>query len=150
MKAAFDAFLAIVGGVRAAIFLGLAVLLAVAVGVQTWRLKSAETEIAKIGRINDTYQYAQDTNLDTITRLKKQISDMTATMRADEEAARNAGDRVIVLEAHLQTANTKNEALRNELAAKDELVRQYMGDAMPRELACGMWPSAAYCKNRRR
>jgi hypothetical protein len=102
------ALLDMVGGVRAAVFAGLAALLLVGVGVQTWRLHSAETREAKLTAAAATYRAAQATNLSTIDALRQRLADLAAARALERRQQADA----------LARAETRAHELQRALAAR--------------------------------
>jgi hypothetical protein len=113
------ALLELVGGVRAAIFAGLLVLVATAVGVQTWRLHSAETREAKLRAAVADWRAAQGTNLSTIEALRQRLSNLAAARALERQQQAEAVTR----------AQARAAALAKNLAARTaELERLYATD----------------------
>lgn len=113
MKAA--ALLELVGGVRAAIFAGLLVLVATGAGVQTWRLHSAQTREAKLQAAVADWRAAQTTNLGTIQGLRDRLQALADARRAEREAQAEAVARALnhaqALQRDLDARNAELEAL---------------------------------------
>ena len=109
------ALLQLVGGVRAAVFAGLAAVLLVGVGVQTWRLHSAQTREAKLTAAAATYQAAQATNLSTIDALRQRLADLAAARALERQRQAEAVAR----------AETRANKLRRALAARTKALEEF-------------------------
>lgn len=102
------ALLELIGGVRAAVFLVLLLIVATVAGVQTWRLHSAEAREAKLTSAAATYQAAQATNLSTIDALRQRLADLVAARALERQQQADA----------IARAETRAHELQRALAAR--------------------------------
>lgn len=113
------ALLELIGGVRAAVFAGVAALALAGLGVQSMRLSWAEAREAKLQAATATFQAAQETNLATIGTLQARLQALADARRAEREAQAAAVAR----------AQEHAQALQRDLDARTaELRRLYATD----------------------
>lgn len=104
--------LEIIGGVRAAIFAGFALALAVLSGVQTMRLHSARTAVAELKAENAAFDSAQSANLSAIDALKKRIEDMVKEREVEQKRSALAVAAVMI---EMQNAQLTADKRKREL-----------------------------------
>ena len=106
------AILELVGGIRAAVFLGLLILVAIAAGVQTWRVHSAETREAKLEASLADWRAAQTTNLGTIQVLRVRLASLAAARALEAE---KQAEQVLAAQKAAKAAQRAYEARQRQL-----------------------------------
>jgi hypothetical protein len=110
---------ALLGGVRAALFALVAAALLVALGVQTWRVRGAQRDVAVLKAAAADWRAAQSTNLGTIAALRDHIDKLVEARRLEREA----GDKAVA------AAQRQAVSIQRTLEARDnELRRLYARD----------------------
>lgn len=106
------AFLEIIGGVRAAIFLAFALALAVVNGVQAVRLKAVKAQASELKASVATYEAVNKANVSAIEAMQERIKRMVDERRAEAAAA---ADAVAAAQASENKAKAKLAKREREL-----------------------------------
>ena len=128
------ALLELIGGVRAAVFAGVAALALTGLGVQSLRLSWAEAREAKLEGAVSVFRSAQQTNLDTITALRGRLQALADARRAEREAQAAAVARA---QEHAQALQRDLDARTAELEAlyaRDPEARRWADAGPPADL----------------
>lgn len=125
------ALLELIGGVRAAVFLALLLIVATVAGAQTWRLHSAEAREAKLAGAAATYQAAQATNLSAIEALRQRLSDLAAARALERRQQADAVARADQRAHELQRALAARTKALEALYAKDPDAARWGAPAVP-------------------
>lgn len=113
---------------------GLALALLVAVGVQTWRLHSAQTDVATLTAAAADWRAAESTNLGTIKALRDRLQALADARRLEK---RKQAAAVAAAQKAAQVAQTTYERRRRELEktyARDPNAGRWAADAVPADV----------------